>query len=56
MTTAGPYQIHTEERGPHWVAWITRGSDSKPEDSVLIVAPTQADAEARARQWAERPQ
>jgi hypothetical protein len=51
--SAGPYQVHSEARGPHWVAWITRGSDPKPERSVVIVAETQALAEAKARQWAE---
>ena len=20
----GPYEIHSEARGPHWIAWITR--------------------------------
>jgi hypothetical protein len=52
--TAGAYQVHSEARGPHWVAWITRGQDTKPERSVVIVAETQALAEAKARQWAEQ--
>jgi len=52
----GPYQIHTEERGPHWVAWITREGSSKPDRSVLIVAATQQEAEARVRAWAEQRQ
>jgi hypothetical protein len=53
MTPAGSYDVHSEARGPHWVAWITRGG-TKPERSVLIVGETQAEAEAAARQWAER--
>jgi hypothetical protein len=53
MTTAGSYTIHTEARGPHWIAWLTVGSDSKPERSVILIAATQAEAEARARQWAD---
>lgn len=54
MTTpATHYQVHTEARGPHWIAWITRGADTKPERSVVLVAATQEEAEARARQWAE---
>jgi len=53
MTPVSPYDIHSEARGPHWVAWITRGSGTKPERSVLIVGATQAEAEAGAKQWAE---
>jgi hypothetical protein len=53
MTSAGAYEIHSEARGAHWVAWITRGAGTKPERSVLVVGATQADAEASAKQWAE---
>ena len=52
--TSGSYQVHVEERGPHWIAWITRGGDSKPAGSVVLVAATQPEAEARARRWAEQ--
>jgi hypothetical protein len=48
----GSFQIHTEARGPHWISWITRGSDQKPEKSIVLVAASQADAEKRARDWA----
>lgn len=51
--TPGSYEIHSEARGPHWVAWITRGTGAKPERSVLVVGATQAEAEAGAKQWAE---
>jgi hypothetical protein len=53
MATAGSYTIHTEARGPHWIAWLTVGSDPKPERSIILIAATQAEAEARARQWAD---
>jgi len=53
MTPVSPYDVHSEARGPHWVAWITRGAGTKPERSVLIVGATQAEAEAGAKQWAE---
>jgi hypothetical protein len=53
MTPTSPYEIHSEARGPHWVAWVTRGSGTKPDRSVLIVGRTQDDAEAGAKQWAE---
>jgi hypothetical protein len=50
-----PYQVHTEARGPHWIGWITRGDSQKPYRSVVLVAASQEEAEARARAWAERP-
>ena len=53
MTTAGSYTIHTQERGPHWIAWLTVGADAKPERSIVLIAATQKEAEARARQWAD---
>jgi hypothetical protein len=52
-TTGGSYTIHTEARGPHWVAWLTFGGDAKPERSIILIAATQEEAEARARQWAQ---
>jgi len=52
-SSSSSYEIHSEARGPHWVAWITRGSGSKPERSILIVGGTQAEAEAGAKEWAE---
>jgi hypothetical protein len=56
MTAIGSYQIHTEARGPHWVAWITTGTDTKPYRSVLLIAARQEEAEARAKAWAEHQQ
>ena len=50
----GSYQIHTEARGPHWIAWITRAGSDKPDRSVILVAASQEEAEARAKQWAEQ--
>jgi hypothetical protein len=55
-TSSGPYQIHTEARGPHWIAWITRGSETRPDRSVVLVAASEAEAEERARRWAEQTQ
>lgn len=54
MTTNAVYQIHSEQRGPHWIAWISRGGDNKPYRSVVLVAANQQEAEDRARSWAER--
>jgi hypothetical protein len=47
------YEIHAEARGPHWIAWITRGGSAKPDRSIVLVAATREEAEARARRWAE---
>jgi hypothetical protein len=52
MTTEGSYQIHTQSRGPHWISWISRSADGKPERSIVLVAASQAEAEERARRWA----
>jgi hypothetical protein len=54
-TDPASYQIHSEARGAHWIAWVSRGGDSKPDRSVVLVAETQEEAERRARQWAEQP-
>jgi hypothetical protein len=48
------YQVHTEPRGPHWIAWISHTGDAKPERSIVLIARTQEEAEARARAWAEQ--
>jgi hypothetical protein len=48
-----PRDIRSEARGPHWVAWVA-DENGKPEGSVVLVAATREDAEARARQWAEQ--
>ena len=53
MTPPSSYEIHSEARGPHWIAWITRGTGTKPERSVVVVGETQAEAEESARKWAE---
>jgi hypothetical protein len=54
QTSTGPYDIHSKARGPHWIAWVTRGGGAKPDRSIVVVAANQEDAEARARQWAEQ--
>ena len=54
-TSAGSYEIHTEARGPHWIAWITREGGTKPDRSVVLVAASQEEALDRARRWAEQP-
>jgi hypothetical protein len=53
-TSAGSYQVFSEARGPHWIAWISRDGSGKPDRSVILVAETQEKAEANAREWAEK--
>jgi hypothetical protein len=53
MTRSGSYEIHTQARGPHWIAWLTRDGETAPYRSVVLVAASQDEAEARARRWAE---
>jgi hypothetical protein len=43
--------VRSEQRGPHWVAWIP-DNNGKPRDSIVLVGRTQEDAEKRAREWA----
>ncbi len=52
-TKEGTFEIRSEAHGPHWVAWLARTADAPPEYAVLIIGETQAEAEAKARHWAE---
>ena len=54
MSDTLPFQVHTAARGPRWVGWVTLPGESEPWHSVVLVAATRDDAEARARAWAER--
>lgn len=47
------WQIHSEARGAHWVAWASRNG-AKPDRSVVVVGQTQEEAEDHARIWAEQ--
>ncbi len=48
------YDIRSEARGPHWIAWVADGAEGKPTRSVVLVGQTREEAEARARAWAEQ--
>ncbi len=48
------YQIHSQMRGPHWIAWVSRDGSGKPDRGVVLVGETQRVAEAKARGWAEQ--
>lgn len=53
-TTPGSYQIHTEVRGPHWIAWVSRDGSGTPDRSVILVGENKQQAEANAQRWAEQ--
>lgn len=48
---ATAFEVHSEARGPHWVAWITPPGENGPFRSVLLVGASQKEAETRARDW-----
>ena len=48
------YEIHSEPRSGHWVAWVKAISSQKPAGEVILVGQTQQEAEANARWWGER--
>ena len=47
------YEVHSEARGAHWIAWVSRDGSGKPDRSVVVVGANREQAEARARQWAD---
>ena len=51
---SGSFQIHSEARGPHWIAWVSRDGSGKPDSSVVLVAASREEAEARAERWAQQ--
>ena len=53
-TTSGSVHVHSEARGSHWIAWVSRDGSGKPERSVILVGETKDKAEANARRWAEQ--
>ena len=54
MAASESFQIHSEARGPHWIAWISRDGSGKPDRGNVLVGATQEQAEANARRWAEQ--
>jgi hypothetical protein len=50
----GSYEVHSQARGPHWIAWVSRDGSGKPDQSIVLVGATREEAEARARDWADR--
>ena len=54
MSTMAGFEVHTEARGLHWIGWVTRAGSDKPEQSIVLVAASQEEAESHARAWAEK--
>ena len=54
MTDRTDFEIKTESRGAHWIAWLTLGASDKPLDSVILVGQTRDEAESQARTWADK--
>lgn len=48
------YEIQSEPRGGHWVAWVTRPGETKPVDAAILVGQTREEAETKAKLWADR--
>jgi hypothetical protein len=48
---AATFDVRSEARGPHWVAWVTRPGQDGPYQSVLLVGASREEAESRAREW-----
>ena len=48
------YEIHSELRGGHWVAWVSPTGANAPAGAVTLVGQTREEAEANASQWAKR--
>lgn len=55
MTTraADFFDVQSAPRGPRWIGWIVRKGEQVPYRSVVLVAASRGEAEARARAWAE---
>jgi hypothetical protein len=45
------FEVHSEARGPHWVAWVSLPGQKGPYRSILLVGASRTEAEARARDW-----
>jgi succinyl-CoA synthetase alpha subunit len=53
-TSAGEFEVRSEARGPHWIAWLIRDDADKPVDAVVLVGETREEAETRAREYARQ--
>ncbi len=42
-TPGGPFEIRSEARGPHWIAWIVRAGSDKPDSRGKPDSPESPD-------------
>jgi len=54
MNSTLTFTIHSEQRAGHWTSWVTTEDAKEAAGSVVLVGQTQEEAEANARQWADR--
>jgi hypothetical protein len=54
MSRQTTLEIHSEARGPHWVAWVSEPGQKGPFRSILLVGASREEAEARARDWSAK--
>jgi hypothetical protein len=47
------FDVQSAPRGPRWIGWIVRKGEQVPYRSVVLVAASREEAEARARAWAD---
>jgi hypothetical protein len=52
--TGTTFEIHSEARGPHWVAWLSEPGQKGPYQSILLVGASRKEAEARALAWSAK--
>jgi hypothetical protein len=54
MNRQTTFEIHSEARGPHWVAWVSEPGQKGPYQSILLVGASREEAETRARNWSAK--
>jgi hypothetical protein len=53
-TSSGEFEVRSEARGPHWIAWLIRDGVATPVNAVVLVGETRGEAETRAREYAQK--
>jgi hypothetical protein len=45
------FEVRSEARGSHWVAWVTKPGQSEQAAAILMVGLTREEAEQRMNSW-----
>jgi hypothetical protein len=48
------HDVQSAQHASHWIAWMARPGDGRPEGGWTMVGQTQEEAESRAREWWSR--